>query len=153
MTLQNFEPRWLHSDNTEKNFATLTVKPENTKKRENLYDFTNIFAQLENTIEQAKKCRHLQRIFDFTISLVQKCAQTDKPNELLDKYLPNISDDEDASDTSVPPNPLEMDPPPAVHPAGAPFATPRNRVDRKYTRKRYKKKGIVRMRIDLESNE
>ena len=66
-------------------------------------------------------------IFDFTLSIINKCAQTDKPNELVDKYLkfPMMK-------ISALRNLLEIDPG-VFRTPNSPFTHPKKNVNRRCT--------------------
>ena len=82
----------------------------------------------------------MQRILDFAILLINKCAQADEPYEHLDKILPVMNDDESIS------TPQNL----VIHTPSAPFTHARNNVDRRCKHKRYKKKKIIKMKIIVD---
>ena len=145
LQLDDFVSRWLHSDYDVGRSATLHIKPVE-RPEEPIYGYSNCVVLFEESFQQSARLPYLQRIFDFTLLLINKCAQEEKPDEFLDKHLPQLIDDQNPL---APHNPLEIATPIASHPPGAKFTHARNRVDRRYTKRHFKKRGVVKMKIDL----
>ena len=107
---------------------------QNQQNNQKQHNHINNQKQSETTKSETKNIPYLQKIFDFTLNLIDECAQSEQPDELVDKFLPIIPK---SSKEIIPP---QISPPDVIRTPGAHPRCPRHNVDHRFVRKHYYKK-------------